>query len=64
VYRGSFGANNAVLGVKPMDTDGDNPGNQDLAGTPENSKQFVIPGAHGKGGKNYTGTYRRSAVIE
>jgi hypothetical protein len=33
-------------------------------GTPENFKTFVIPGARGKGGKNYTGSYSRSAVIE
>jgi hypothetical protein len=63
-YSSAFSANNAVLGVKPMDTDGDNPGNQDLAGTPEHYKQFLIPGARGKGGKNYTGTYSRSTVIE
>jgi YVTN family beta-propeller protein len=63
-YSSAFSANNAALGVKAMDTDGDNPGNQDLAGTPENYKQFVILGARGKGGKNYTGTYSRSAAIE
>jgi hypothetical protein len=61
----SFGSDNTTLGVKPMDTDFDNPGaNHDLAGTPENYKQFVIPGARGKGGKNYTGSYSRSSVIE
>jgi MBG domain-containing protein len=61
----SFSSDNNVLGVKPMLTGHDNPGaNRDLAGTPENFKQFVIPGARGKGGKNYTGTYSRSAVIE
>jgi len=63
-YSSAFSANNAALGVKPMDTDGDNLGNHDLAGTPENFKQFVIPGARGKGGKNYTGTYSRSTAIE
>jgi hypothetical protein len=61
----SFSSDNSVLGVKPMFTDHDNPGtNRDLAGTPENFKQFVIPGARGRGGKNYTGTYSRSAFIE
>ena len=61
----SFSGNNAVLGVKPMFTDHDNPGtNHDLAGTPENFKQFVIPGARGRGWKNYTGTYSRSAIIK
>jgi hypothetical protein len=48
-----------------MDTDHDNQGtNRDLAGTPENYKQLVIPGARGKGGKNYTGTYSQSKEIE
>jgi hypothetical protein len=63
-YSSSFSGNNAVLGVKPMDTDHDNPGNHDLAGTPENYKQFLIPGARGKGGSNYTGSYSRSSQIE
>jgi hypothetical protein len=61
----SFSSDNTTLGVKPMDTDHDNQAtNHDHAGTPENYNQFVIPGARGKGGKNYTGTYSRSAVIE
>jgi hypothetical protein len=38
--------------------------NHDRAGTPENYKQFVIPGARGKGGKNYTCSYSRDANIE
>lgn len=64
-YSSAFNANNPSLGVKPMDTDGDNPGTHpDLAGTPENYKQFVIPGARGKGGANYTGSYTRSDKIE
>jgi len=53
-----------TLGVKPMDTDRDNPGtNSDLARTPENYKQYLIPGARGKGGKNCTGSYSRDAII-
>jgi YVTN family beta-propeller protein len=61
----SFSGDNGVLGVRPMDTDHDNQGaNHDLAGTPENFKQFVIPGARSRGAKNYTGTYSRSAIIE
>jgi hypothetical protein len=61
----TFSSDNTTLGVKPMDTDHDNQAtNHDRAGTPENYKQFVIPGARGKGGKNYTGTYSKSAVIE
>ena len=61
----TFSGDNTTLGVKPMDTDRDNQAtNHDHAGTPENYNQFVIPGARGKGGKNYTGSYSRSAVIE
>jgi hypothetical protein len=61
----SFGSGNNTLGVKPMDTDHDNQGtNDDRAGTPENFKQFVIPGARGKGARNFTGSYTGSAQIE
>jgi hypothetical protein len=61
----SLGNDNNLLSVKPMDSDRDNPGtNRDLAGTPENYKQFVIPGARGKGGKNFVGSYSGSAVLE
>ena len=61
----SFNSDNNMLGVKPMDTDNDNPPkNHDRAGTPEIYKPFVIPGARGKGGTNYTGTYSRSKEIE
>lgn len=61
----SFSNDNTTLSVKPMDTDHDNQAtNHDRAGTPENYKQFVNPGARGKGGKNYTGSYTKSAVIE
>jgi MBG domain (YGX type)/Bacterial Ig-like domain (group 3) len=61
----SFGSDNNTLGVKPMDTDHDNHGtNRDRVGTPENYKQFVIPGARGKGAENYTGSYSGSNAIE
>jgi hypothetical protein len=61
----SFSADNTTLGVKPIDTDRDNPGaNRDRAGTPETFKSFVIPGARGRGGKNYTGSDSGSARIE
>lgn len=61
----SFSGDSSTLGVKPMDSDWDNPSNNhDPAGTPENFKQFVIPGARGRGGRNFTGTYSRSALIE
>jgi hypothetical protein len=61
----SFSADNTTLGVKPMNSDHDNSSpNHDNAGTPENFKSFAIPGARGKGGKNYTGSYSGSAIIE
>jgi hypothetical protein len=48
-----------------MDTDHDNQApNHDRAGTPENYRQFVIPGARGKGNKNYTGSYSGNSTIE
>ena len=61
----SFSGDNNKLGIKPMNTDHDNPpANRDNAGTPENFKGSVIPGARGKGGKNYTGSYSGSDGIE
>lgn len=60
----SFSASNTTLGVKPMNTDDNSSNNHDNAGTPENFKTFVIPGARGKGRMNYTGSYSGSAVIE
>jgi hypothetical protein len=61
----SFSNDSTVLGVKPMNTDHDNPpANRDNAGTPENFKTSLIPGARGRGGKNYTGSYSGSAEIE
>jgi hypothetical protein len=61
----SFSADNTFLGVKPMNTDHDNPpANRDNAGTPENFKASLIPGARGKGGKNYTGSYSGQSEVE
>lgn len=61
----TFGTDGTTLGVKPFSTDDDNAAaNRDRAGTPENYKHFVIPGARGKGGKNYTGSYSGTATIE
>jgi len=54
----NFGADYNSLGVKPVD---DNKASQyknsDHAGTPENFKSFVIGGARGGGGSNFTGSY-------
>lgn len=57
-----FGTDYNALGVKPVD---DNRGSQyqnsDHAGTPENYKRFVLGGARGGGGSNYTGSYSGTA---
>lgn len=54
----SFGIDYNSLGVKPVD---DNKASQyqnsDHAGTPENFTSFVIGGATGGGGSNFTGSY-------
>ncbi len=47
-----------ALGVKPIDGDQLNAyPNSDHAGTPENFTPYVIGGARGGGGSNYTGSY-------
>jgi hypothetical protein len=56
-YYGSF----RYTDVKPIDGAGDVYPDNELAGTPENSKRYVIRGARGDGGKNYTGTLTSSA---
>lgn len=46
------------LGVKPVDDNNASQyKNSDHAGTPENFKSFVIGGATGGGGSNFTGSY-------
>jgi hypothetical protein len=54
----SFNASYASLGIKPVD---DNKAseyqNSDHAGTPEDYKTYVVGGATGGGGSNYTGGY-------
>ena len=53
-----FGADYTLLGVKPVD---DNQAsvyqNSDHAGTPEYFKHYVVGGARGGGGSNFTGSY-------
>jgi choice-of-anchor A domain-containing protein len=52
------------LGVKPVDDNVQNPYlNDDHAGTPENFKPFVIGGATGGGGDNYTGDLSGTATV-
>jgi len=53
----SFSTSYNTLGVKSTDANGYPPvQNSDHAGTPENFKSFVVGGATGGGGSNYTGS--------
>jgi hypothetical protein len=52
------------IGVKPIDGNTQNPySNSDHAGTPENFKSYVIGGARGGGGSNWTGSYSGTASV-
>jgi RHS repeat-associated protein len=55
----SFSSNYSALGVKPADA----LTNSDHAGTPENYKSYVIGGARGGGGSNWTGSYSGTASV-
>jgi beta-glucanase (GH16 family) len=59
-----FSTDYNLLGVKPVD---DNMAsiylNSDHAGTPENYKTFVIGGARGGGGSNFTGSYSGTGSV-
>jgi hypothetical protein len=60
----NFSADPSMLGVKPVDAKVQNPYlNTDHAGTPENFKPFVIGGATGGGGHNYTGNLSGGATV-
>lgn len=53
-----FPSDPGQIGVKPIDGSTSNPyANSDHAGTPENFKAFVVGGARGGGGSNFTGSY-------
>jgi hypothetical protein len=53
----SFSTSYNALGVKASDSNAYLPyANSDHAGTPENFKSFVVGGATGGGGSNYTGS--------
>ena len=60
----NFSADYNALGVKPVD---DNKASQyknsDHGGTPENFKAYVIGGARGGGGSNYTGSLSGTATV-
>jgi hypothetical protein len=59
-----FSADESALGVKPVD---DNHlgvyHNSDHAGTPEQFKSFVVGGATGGGGSNFTGSYSATGKV-
>jgi hypothetical protein len=60
-----FSSDFNALGVKPVD---DNKASQyqnsDHAGTPENYKAYVIGGATGGGGSNFSGSYSGTAQVQ
>jgi hypothetical protein len=59
-----FGADPGSLGVKPVDSNSASAyHNSDHAGTPENFKSFVIGGARGGGGSNFTGSYSATKLV-
>ena len=58
----SFAAH-AGLNIKPKNGSTQNPyPNNNNAGTPENFKSFVVSGAKGSGGTNYTGSYSSTST--
>ena len=58
----SFAANTG-LNIKPVNTKDQNPyANTNNAGTPENFKAFLVAGAKGTGGTNYTGSYSTNSM--
>lgn len=59
----SFSTDLGALGVKPVDDKSGVYLNSDHAGTPENFRSYVIGGARGGGGSNYTGSYSGTAAV-
>ena len=58
----SFAAHTG-LNIKPKNGSTQNPyPNNNNAGTPENFKSFVVSGAKGSGGSNYTGSYSSTST--
>jgi SdrD B-like domain len=59
-----FNTDLGALGVKPTDDPhGSSYQNSDHAGTPENYKRFVVGGARGGGGSNFTGSYSATKFV-
>jgi len=56
-------ATHTGLNIKPKNGSTQNPyANNDNAGTPENFKSFLVSGAKGTGGTNYTGSYSSTST--
>lgn len=53
-----------ALGVKPTHANACLYINSDHAGTPENKKSFVVGGARGSGGSNYTGSWSGKKAVQ
>lgn len=61
----SFSTDYNLLCIKPVDGSAANPyGNSDHAGTPECWKPYVVGGARGGGGSNFTGSYSGTRSVE
>jgi carboxypeptidase family protein len=61
----SFGGDYNALNVKPVDSNQASAyKNSDHAGTPEAFRAFVIGGARGGGGSNWTGSYSATASVQ
>jgi len=57
-HHESFNADYGALGVKPVDDNNASAYlNSDHAGTPENFTPYLVGGARGGGGSNFTGSY-------
>jgi len=63
VYQ-TFTTNYNALGIKPVDDSTHSVyKNSDHAGTPENFKKFVVGGARGGGGSNFTGSNSSTVTV-
>jgi hypothetical protein len=61
----NFASDNSGVNVKAVDDNHFGPyANSDHAGTPENFKDFVVGGATGGGGSNWTGSYSATASVK
>ena len=53
-----------AMDVKPTHTNACNTGNSDHAGTPEAIKSYLVGGAGGGGGSNYTGGWTGTTSVQ